>query len=104
MSAVANCNPEAHLPKFGLTGFRAGQRDVIEAVMAGEDCLLVMPTGGGKSLCYQLPAVAREGVVLVVSPLISLMKDQVDQLQGLNLRATFINSSLEPGEQYARME
>src|SRR5690606_2476796 len=77
---------------------------VIEAVMAGHDCLLVMPTGGGKSLCYQLPAVARPGVVLVVSPLISLMKDQVDQLTALGLRATFINSSLEPAEQYARMD
>src|SRR5687768_10296145 len=104
MSAVAHGNLEAQLPKFGLTGFRPGQRDVIEAVMGGEDCLLVMPTGGGKSLCYQLPAVAREGLVLVVSPLISLMKDQVDQLTKLGLRATFINSSLEPGEQHARMD
>lgn len=104
MSAVAHGNLEAQLPKFGLAGFRPGQRDVIEAVMGGEDCLLVMPTGGGKSLCYQLPAVAREGLVLVVSPLISLMKDQVDQLTKLGLRATFINSSLDQGEQHARMD
>lgn len=104
MPAVVHDNLESQLPKFGLTGFRPGQRDVISAVMAGEDCLLVMPTGGGKSLCYQLPAVAREGVVLVVSPLISLMKDQVDQLTAQGLKATFINSSLEPAEQYARMD
>src|SRR5687767_14503961 len=104
MPAVVTGNLEDQLPKFGLGGFRPGQRDVIEAVMAGEDCLLVMPTGGGKSLCYQLPAVAREGLVLVVSPLISLMKDQVDQLTRQGLRATFINSSLEHGEQYARMD
>lgn len=95
---------ESFLPRFGLSAFRPGQREVIEAVMSGQDCLLVMPTGGGKSLCYQLPAVAREGLTLVVSPLISLMKDQVDQLQALGLRATFINSSLEPSEQYARLE
>ncbi|HEY5311846.1 MAG TPA: DEAD/DEAH box helicase, partial [Pirellulales bacterium] len=68
------------LPRFGLPSFRPGQRDVISAVMAGEDCLCVMPTGGGKSLCYQLPAIARPGLTLVVSPLIALMKDQVDQL------------------------
>jgi ATP-dependent DNA helicase RecQ len=104
MPVHATHDLEAFLPKFGLSAFRPGQRSVIEAVMAGEDCLLVMPTGGGKSLCYQLPAVARDGVALVVSPLISLMKDQVDQLQAIGLRATFINSSLEPGEQYARME
>src|SRR5687768_13677113 len=104
MSAVAHGNLEAQLPKFGLTGFRPGQRDVIEAVMGGEDCLLVMPTGGGKSLCYQLPAVARDGLTLVVSPLIALMKDQVDALQSLGIAATYINSSLSPSEQRGRME
>jgi ATP-dependent DNA helicase RecQ len=104
MAQMVDQNLEALLPKFGLAGFRTGQREVIEAVMAGEDCLCVMPTGGGKSLCYQLPAVAREGLTLVVSPLISLMKDQVDQLQALGLRATLINSTLEPAEQYARLE
>ena len=92
-----------HLAKFGLSGFRPGQREVIEAVLAGRDCLCVMPTGGGKSLCYQLPAVASSGVTLVVSPLIALMKDQVDALQALGLRATFINSTLAPDEQSVRL-
>ena len=104
MSLIADQDPTAFLPLFGLTAFRPGQREVIEAVMAGEDCLCVMPTGGGKSLCYQLPAVARPGVTLVVSPLIALMKDQVDQLQAKGLRATFVNSTLDPDEQYARLE
>lgn len=95
---------EALLPRFGLAEFRQGQREVIEAVLAGQDCLCVMPTGGGKSLCYQLPAVARDGVTLVVSPLIALMQDQVQQLQALGLRATFINSTLETSEQNNRLD
>ncbi|HWC89893.1 MAG TPA: ATP-dependent DNA helicase RecQ, partial [Pirellulales bacterium] len=95
---------DAWLPRFGLSSFRPGQRDVISAVMADEDCLCVMPTGGGKSLCYQLPAIARPGLTLVVSPLIALMKDQVDQLQALGLRATFVNSTLSPAEQQARLQ
>ncbi|HEX4148167.1 MAG TPA: ATP-dependent DNA helicase RecQ, partial [Pirellulales bacterium] len=94
---------EAWLPRFRLSSFRPGQLDVISAVVAGEDCLCVMPTGGGKSLCYQLPAIARPGTTLVVSPLIALMKDQVDQLQVLGLRATFVNSTLSPAEQQARL-
>ncbi|MFH1923218.1 MAG: RecQ family ATP-dependent DNA helicase, partial [Planctomycetota bacterium] len=81
-----------------------GQKEVISAVLAGEDCLCVMPTGGGKSLCYQLPAVIGDGLTLVVSPLIALMKDQVDQLESLGLPVTFINSTLSVAEQYARLE
>jgi ATP-dependent DNA helicase RecQ len=104
MSAPVNASPESWLSHFGLSAFRAGQKEVIEAVLAGRDCLCIMPTGGGKSLCYQLPAVMRPGVVLVVSPLIALMKDQVDGLQSLGLRATFINSSLEPHEQRQRLD
>ena len=104
MPAAADLELEAYLSRFKLSAFRPGQREVIAAVVAGEDCLCVMPTGGGKSLCYQLPAVAREGLTLVVSPLISLMKDQVDQLERLGLRATFINSTLELAEQSARIE
>jgi len=95
---------ESHLSRFGLASFRPGQREVIETVLAGQDCLCLMPTGGGKSLCYQLPAVARPGLTLVVSPLIALMKDQVDALHELGLAATFINSSLAAAEVYARMD
>lgn len=104
MSEVAEIDVEALLPRFGLSGFRPGQRDVIETVLSGQDCLCVMPTGGGKSLCYQLPAIARPGVTLVVSPLIALMKDQVDQLTALGLRATLINSTLTTAEQYNRLD
>jgi ATP-dependent DNA helicase RecQ len=101
---AAQLDPESYLPRFGLTSFRPGQQEVIAAVLAGQDCLCVMPTGGGKSLCYQLPAVAREGLTLVVSPLIALMKDQVDQLQALGIPVTFINSAIPLAEQYARLE
>ena len=87
------------MPQFGLTSFRHGQKEVISTVLAGRDCLCVMPTGGGKSLCYQLPAVALDGLTLVVSPLIALMKDQVDQLQALGLPVSFINSTLPVAEQ-----
>src|SRR5436190_23502868 len=95
---------ESHLARFKLTSFRPGQREVMEAILAGQDCLVIMPTGGGKSLCYQLPAVAREGLTLVVSPLIALMKDQVDALTTLGIAATYINSSLAPVEAYNRIE
>ncbi|MDQ3745561.1 MAG: RecQ family ATP-dependent DNA helicase [Acidobacteriota bacterium] len=88
---------------FGFEGFREGQREVVEAVLEGHDTVVVMPTGGGKSLCYQLPALMREGVTIVVSPLIALMKDQVDALQARGLPATFINSSLDFEEQKERI-
>ncbi len=79
---------------FGFTDFREGQADVIETVLAGQDAVVVMPTGGGKSLCYQLPAMILDGVTMVVSPLIALMKDQVDQLSARGIPSTFINSSI----------
>ena len=104
MSEAAQLDPQSHLARFGLTSFRDGQQEVISTVLRGEDCLCVMPTGGGKSLCYQLPAVMLDGLTLVVSPLIALMKDQVDQLQVLGLPVTFINSTLPMAEQYARLE
>jgi len=94
----------AYLERFGLQSFRPGQREVIEAIADGHHCLCIMPTGGGKSLCYQLPAVMRDGVTLVVSPLIALMKDQVDSMHALGIRATFLNSSLTFGEQRERSE
>ena len=89
--------------RFGLERFRPGQREVIENVLAGRDVLCVMPTGGGKSLCYQLPATILSGPTLVISPLIALMKDQVDALQARGLRATLLNSTLDPAEQKARL-
>jgi ATP-dependent DNA helicase RecQ len=89
--------------RFGLEQFRPGQRAVIESVLEGRDVLCVMPTGGGKSLCYQLPAVLLEGLTLVVSPLIALMKDQVDALAQRGIRATLLNSTLDPAEQRARI-
>ncbi len=88
---------------FGFAEFREGQPEVISAVLEGHDTVVVMPTGGGKSLCYQLPALMREGATLVVSPLIALMKDQVDALHARGLPATFINSSIDFEEQKARI-
>ena len=88
---------------FGFDAFRTGQREVIESILAGHDTVVVMPTGGGKSLCYQLPALLLEGAMIVVSPLIALMKDQVDSLQARDLPATLINSSLSFQEQKDRI-
>lgn len=79
---------------FSFESLRPGQDDVVEAVMQGRDALAIMPTGGGKSLCYQLPALCRSGLTVVVSPLIALMKDQVDALQARGIAAAAINSSL----------
>ena len=87
---------------FGYPSFRAGQRELIDAVLAGRDALGVMPTGAGKSLAFQIPARILGGVTLVVSPLISLMKDQVDALTELGLRATYLNSSLSPEDKRER--
>jgi len=81
---------------FGFHAFRAQQRQIIDHVIGGGDALVLMPTGGGKSLCYQIPALARPGVALVVSPLIALMQDQVAALRQLGVRAAFINSTLDP--------
>lgn len=79
---------------FGYQTFRDGQREVIDAAVAGKDALVIMPTGGGKSLCYQIPALVRDGLTLVISPLISLMKDQVDQLKANGVAAECINSTI----------
>jgi ATP-dependent DNA helicase RecQ len=89
--------------KFHLDDFREGQEEVINALLAGRNALAIMPTGSGKSLCYQLPALLLEGVTLVISPLIALMKDQVDSLSRLEIPATFINSSLSSSEQQVRL-
>ncbi|TMH77831.1 MAG: ATP-dependent DNA helicase RecQ [Betaproteobacteria bacterium] len=87
---------------FGYPKFRAGQLEIIRAAMTGRDCLGVMPTGAGKSVTYQIPARLMGGLTLVVSPLISLMKDQVDAMGEVGMRATFLNSSLEPAERSRR--
>ncbi|HEU0015553.1 MAG TPA: RecQ family ATP-dependent DNA helicase [Longimicrobium sp.] len=89
---------------WGYPDFRPGQDQAVRNVLSGGDSLTIMPTGGGKSLCYQVPAMLLPGATLVVSPLISLMKDQVDALERAGVPATFINSTLGAGEQAARME
>ncbi|MGC7873875.1 DNA helicase RecQ [Desulfosporosinus sp. SYSU MS00001] len=89
---------------FGYTQFRDGQQKVIESLLKGRDTLAIMPTGAGKSLAYQVPALIFQGTTLVISPLISLMKDQVDALQQFGVSATFINSSLSLGEVRTRIE
>src|SRR5687767_13266522 len=88
---------------FGFDSFRPGQEAVVRAALAGRDVLAIMPTGGGKSLCFQLPAVLRSGITLVISPLIALMQDQVRLLQDNDIAATYINSSLESHEVSARL-
>ncbi|WP_156499099.1 DNA helicase RecQ [Fictibacillus phosphorivorans] len=89
---------------YGYSSFRNGQEQAIQSVLAGDDTLCVMPTGGGKSICYQIPALVFEGTTIVISPLISLMKDQVDTLLQLGISAAFINSSLTAAEARERIE
>jgi ATP-dependent DNA helicase RecQ len=83
---------------FGFERFRAGQAEIVQALLSGEDVLAVMPTGSGKSLCYQLPAILRGGLTVVVSPLIALMRDQVRQLQGFGVNAASLNSANDDAE------
>ncbi len=90
--------------RFGYDEFRPGQREIIEHALNGGDAFVLMPTGGGKSLCYQLPSLTLEGLTLVISPLISLMEDQVNALEANGIRAAFINSSLNAGEIREREE
>src|SRR5213082_2723676 len=88
---------------FGYDAFRPLQQEIIDDALSGRDVFALLPTGGGKSLCFQLPALMRDGVTVVVSPLIALMKDQVDALHARGLPATFINSSLDFEEQKERI-
>ncbi len=93
---------EAHIKLeevFGYKSFRSHQAQIIETVLNGGDCLALMPTGGGKSLCYQIPALVRSGTGIVVSPLIALMQDQVDALRDVGVKAAFLNSTLDRGQQ-----
>jgi ATP-dependent DNA helicase RecQ len=102
MTALLDAQPPENAPcpqsileeVFGYQSFREGQQEVIERAIANQDSLVIMPTGGGKSLCYQVPALVREGITLVISPLISLMKDQVDQLKADGVAAECINSTM----------
>src|SRR5471032_1751675 len=88
---------------FGYSTFRPLQREIIEATLAGRDVFALLPTGGGKSLCFQLPALLQPGLTVVVSPLIALMKDQVDQLQAAGVAATYLNSTLDADESRSRL-
>ena len=89
---------------WGYSDFRGIQREVIESIGAGRDTLALMPTGGGKSITFQVPALAREGVCIVFTPLISLMKDQVEALKRHGIKAAFINSHMEHEEVIAVLE
>jgi RecQ family ATP-dependent DNA helicase len=96
-ATAAADTPEQLLRRFGLDTFRPGQREAVQAALAGRDSLVVMPTGGGKSLCYQLPALAGGGLVVVVSPLIALMADQWRRLQEAGVESTMLASGMEEG-------
>ncbi len=95
----SNSAQQLLLDVFGYTTFREGQEQVINHLCAGNDALVVMPTGGGKSLCFQIPALVRSGICFVISPLISLMKDQVDTLRACGVAAAYLNSSLSYAQQ-----
>ena len=88
---------------FGFESFRPLQEQIVRDALAGKDVFAVLPTGGGKSLCFQIPALVRPGLTVVVSPLISLMKDQVDAMQASGVAATFLNSTLVASEARERL-
>ena len=96
MTHRANTSPQEILHSvFGYPAFRGDQKAIVDHLIGGGDVLVLMPTGGGKSLCFQIPALAREGTAIVVSPLIALMQDQVEALLQLGVKAAFLNSTLD---------
>src|SRR5664280_3768780 len=96
-TSTIGATPEELLERFGLDAFRPGQREAVQAALSGRDSLVVMPTGGGKSLCYQLPALAGDGLVVVVSPLIALMSDQWRRLREAGVRGAMLASGMADG-------
>ena len=104
VTTLFDTDPQAALKHhFGFDAFRPLQAEIVDDVLAGRDVFALLPTGGGKSLCFQLPAVMRPGLTVVVSPLIALMKDQVDALTSAGIPATFLNSTLGPDEARLRL-
>src|SRR3984885_7707460 len=103
MSDLATAERALH-KTFGFETFRPGQGDIVAAILDGCDVLAVMPTGSGKSLCYQLPALIRDGLTIVVSPLIALMRNQVAQLRGYGVAAAALNSSNDAEENRSVLE
>src|SRR6201997_4294000 len=89
---------------FGFSDFRPGQAEIVAAILEGRDVLAVMPTGSGKSVCYQLPALLRDALTVVVSPLIALMRNQVAQLRGYGIAAAALNSANDPTENRAALD
>src|SRR6202034_3800573 len=89
---------------FGFAEFRSGQAEIVETIVAGREVLAVMPTGSGKSLCYQLPALLRDGLTVVVSPLIALMRNQVAQLRGYGVAAAALNSANDPDQNWSILD
>ena len=107
-SGISEVAAEVLHRTFGYSSFRGQQREVIEHLCGGGDAVALMPTGSGKSLCYQIPALVRDGTGVVISPLIALMQDQVDALRLLGVRADFLNSTQDPdsrrGVEYAFLD